>query len=144
MSRYGFTLLELLIVISLIGLLAFIATPIYATMQKNVALKNELLITIDALRTAQYRSMISMGNYSHGVYFNRDGFYVYGDSWVAPAYVEYHPFGHNIVVTQGIDSDIQFDRLTGATAMAVMRIGYEDGDSVAIDVLRTGTISTNE
>ena len=52
MNRKGFTLIELMIVVAIIGILAAIAIPSFLAMQLR-AKRSELPTNLDAIRTAE-------------------------------------------------------------------------------------------
>ena len=139
--RRGFTIIELLVVLSLVGVLAMLAAPTFLTMKKNVALRNESTIIVNALRTAQYRSIVSQDNYTHGVHFDTDRLTVYGNTWSNPVNPEVHLFSNGVVVTQGIGSDAVFSRLIGSSTPQVISIGYPGGTISTITISGAGAIS---
>lgn len=109
--------------------------------EKNVALRNESTIIVNALRTAQYRSIVSQDNYTHGVHFDTDRLTVYGNTWSNPVNPEVHLFSNGVVVTQGIGSDAVFSRLIGSSTPQVISIGYPGGTISTITISGAGAIS---
>lgn len=133
----GFTMIELLVVMSLVGLLAIIAAPTYISMQHNVALSNEALGVLNALRVVQQRSMISQNNVTHSIHFNTTDYVVYsGASDIATI-----TLANGLEFISGAGSDISFERLTGESSDTLIQVGYPGKESKTIAVTSTGVIS---
>lgn len=141
-SRKGFTLVELLVVLSLISVLAVLAMPTYNNMRHNVALETERQEVVSALRIAQQRAIASYGFEPHGVHFNTDSFVIFGDSWTSPSYVITYDLPADIQFVQGQNSSVTFDRLTGTTGNTTVSVGYPGGDMRTISISESGTISS--
>jgi len=67
-SSRGFTLLELMIVVAIIGLIAFIAAPVLATWRSNIDASQSAKNALDALREARSKAIST--NYQHKVAFD--------------------------------------------------------------------------
>ena len=65
MKREGFTLIELIVTVIIIGILAAIATPFYTGMQTKAQM-TELYATVGTLRTAENTFYIEHGFYAAG------------------------------------------------------------------------------
>ena len=136
----GFTLLELLVVMSLVSLLAVIAAPSYNNMRKNVALDTQRQEIVSALRTAQQRSIASRGFEPHGIHFGTDSF-----SMFSPSYSTTFELQGDIEFIDGENSDVIFDRLTGEAAIpnpVIVSVGYAGGTKRAITISESGAISS--
>jgi len=68
-NKKGFTLVELLIVISIIVILAATSVPIYGNIQISSQLNENSSQIIQTLRTAKERSIAGFNNQNHGVKF---------------------------------------------------------------------------
>lgn len=65
----GFSIVELLVVVSITILLTAMALPIYGNFQNSTYLNERTAEIIQSVRTAQVRSMARMNDKSHGVFF---------------------------------------------------------------------------
>ncbi len=87
-KQLGFTLVELLIVISIFIILAVVSIPIYGNWQTAVQINEITTGIIQNLRLAKIRSQAGLNNSSHGVFFEvnesaEDAFTIYqGSSYV--------------------------------------------------------------
>lgn len=66
----GFTLLEMLLSVSILALLAVIATPVYQSFQVRNDLEIAKNVAIESLRRAQTLSQSGVGDSAWGVYFS--------------------------------------------------------------------------
>jgi prepilin-type N-terminal cleavage/methylation domain-containing protein len=137
----GFTLVELLVVISLVALLGFLSMPLYHSMQGNVALSNYTQQIVSDLRTAQQKSIVSQGGTTHGIYFNSNGYVIFGGDWAAPTYTKNFLINGGIVISHGAGSKIIFERLTGKSTNSEIKIKSLSGGEKIIKVTDLGNIS---
>ncbi len=85
--RKGFTVIELLIVLGIMGVLAAAAAPLYGNMQLSAQLDENISQITQTARIARERSFSRLNNSSHGIYFEinpsgNDKFILYqGDSY---------------------------------------------------------------
>lgn len=123
----AFSLVELLIVISMISILIAISIPAYRVFQKKTDLKSVVEEIISSLRIAQSKTLSSEGASKYGVYFDQAATpnqYVLfkGNSYAArdisldkiyklPANVEIYQINLN-----GGASEVVFNRIVGDTA----------------------------
>lgn len=66
-SGWGFTLLELLLSVAIIGILAGLSLPVYRSMQTRNDLDNSVVTTVQTLRRAQVLSQANEGDSAWGV-----------------------------------------------------------------------------
>ncbi len=81
----GFTLVEILIVISIFIILAAVSIPIYSNWQNSTVLHASTVTIKEALELVKARSKAGYNNISHGVYFDvnassSDAFTIYQGS----------------------------------------------------------------
>jgi len=149
--QHGFTLIELILVISIIGVLVGLGMISYQGFQKRTNLDVEVQRIINVLRSAQSEAISAKEGSSYGVHFTANEYTLYrGNNWEDPGkeiidtyethtYIEL--FDINFAEDAGSD-DVVFDKLTGTTANAgsvkVRIIG--EGDHREVTVNREGRI----
>lgn len=80
----GFTMVEMLIVIALMGAALTLAAPVLDTLVQNRDLDGQTGLVADSLRQAQTAAMTGLGDGAYGVHFASDGFtYFTGTSYNA-------------------------------------------------------------
>lgn len=110
----GFTLLELLLSISLVAVISVAGVPIYASLQTRSDLKTATQIVTQAARRAETRAWANEGDSSWGFYVNSGQAVVYkGVSYAArdTSYDEIYTISDSIVITG--DSEYLFSQVTG-------------------------------
>lgn len=140
----GFTAIELLGVVAIIGILAVIAIPSYQLMRKNVALSSYTQEIVSALRVAQNRSISSQGGMIHGVHFESDRYVVYDGTWPS-SNSQVHMLENGVEILTGAPEEVEFERLMGGTldhADYTFQIGFPGGRSKTITVNASGRISS--
>ena len=144
-ANTGFTVLELVVVLGLIGLLGMIAMPTYNQMRNNVALTQYSNTLIDVLRTAQNQSMVSHGGVTHGVHLAADGnsFVLFGNTWASPVGPVTFKLGNGVKIISPVNTDIVFNRLTGAVAANTVTIGFPSGQQKTITIAALGAVTAN-
>lgn len=125
--RKGFTLVEILIVTSIMAVLAAMAFFMYGRFYLSVQLNENTALIIQALKTARERSAASYNDSRHGIYFDIDNdgadkYILYqGDSYVSRNINYDREFflenslmlsASNFVFT-GNDVDINFAKISG-------------------------------
>lgn len=142
----GFTLVELLLVISIIGVLVGIGLISYQGFQKRTNLDVEVQRIISVLRSAQSEAISAKEGSNFGVHFSAETYYLYrGTSWEDPGkevletyetHVYIELFDINFVEDVGND-DVVFDKLTGTTPNAgsvwARIIGEASGRQVTVN-----------
>ena len=69
-NKTGFSIIELLIVVSITLLLMAVAIPIYGNFQSSSYLNERTAEIVQTVRTAQARSLARVNNKPHGVFFD--------------------------------------------------------------------------
>lgn len=81
-NRWGFTLIEVLLVIGVLGLIVALATPFYQSFQISSELDNTTHELISALRQTQAKAMASEGFRSWGVHLEKKAYIIFsGDKF---------------------------------------------------------------
>ncbi len=140
-SSGGFTLLELILVVSVLGLLTALAIPAYASFRRNVALTNYADEIVSALRTAQNRSSTSQGGVVHGVHLTTNQYCLFTGSTFSTCTSPSYQLHGDITITSGT-GDAIFSRFTGAPAApATIVLQVTGGPSKTITIDISGRIS---
>lgn len=79
-AQGGFTLVELLVVISITLVLAVAAVPIYGNLQVSSQLNENSSLIIQTVRQARERSVARLNNSAHGVYITSTSYALYQGS----------------------------------------------------------------
>lgn len=122
-SKFGFTLMEILVVISIMMLLSIIVIPNYRRYQKQIDVDYEVEALEGAIREAQSRAMAVLNGENHGVYFDElnNNYYIFQGTTFAPeeeTNIEY-PLAREVEfasVNFAVTGDtIVFNQLSGST-----------------------------
>ncbi|MDP2672092.1 MAG: prepilin-type N-terminal cleavage/methylation domain-containing protein [Candidatus Daviesbacteria bacterium] len=84
-GKYGFTLVEVMLVMGVLGIITGLAIPFYQSFQISSALDNTGQEIIQALRNAQSKAISSQELSSHGVHFDTNQFVVFKGNIYSPA-----------------------------------------------------------
>ncbi len=110
----GFTLLEVLLSIALLGLIATFSTPIYISFQNRNDLDIATASTVQSLRRAQALAQASSGDESWGVYLQTASVTIFRGGSFATRNVnfdEVYPIGSSIVLSNL--QEIVFTKFSG-------------------------------
>lgn len=81
-NKYGFSMVEILLVISIFVLLSAVSLPFYNNLHIDLLIKKTGIDITQSLRLAKVRSESWLNNSAHGVYFSTSTITVYqGDSY---------------------------------------------------------------
>lgn len=137
--RRGFTMVEMMVVLSIFATLVAIGTPVYATYQKNLTLQNTVEEVLGQLRVAEEHAISAQDGMYHGVQFTSDTYTLFNaDRSVMTA----RTLPNNVRILSG-DAEVVFERLTGFSDVHDIVVGYAGGDQRHIHVTKTGSISVN-
>jgi prepilin-type N-terminal cleavage/methylation domain-containing protein len=139
----GFTIIELLVAVGILGLMLAIGIPSFASIRKNVALGNDADEIVSALRLAQSSSMASQGGQNHGVLFMSDKYCLFSGSAPAscPASGTTYTLGGYGIAIVGAPITVLFQRLSGVTSAQSIVVGISGGSQKTIQLEATGKIS---
>lgn len=139
--KKGFTFIELLVVMGVIGILVAISVPSYRIINEHVTLGNDADEIVDILRTAQNRSLTGQDGITHGVHFENNSYTIFGDDWSNPSYSHTYELGLRNIFTSGSGTTITFARLTGRSDDFTIVLSSSGGKSKTVSVYASGKIS---
>ncbi len=117
MAGKGFTIIELLIVISITAILAAAASPIYSNLQVSTQLDESSAQIAQDVRLAREQSLAGVHGVAHGVRFNASSYTLYqGASYAtrSAAYDQVNTFSSALAITTTFpNSEIVFTAGTG-------------------------------
>jgi len=139
MTQRGFSIIELLIVVSVAVIIFILATSTFSTFNKNRALSGSVENVVSVLETARSRTLASKDDYVYGVHFEtdrvilfRDNTYDSGTTTNETTLLSTFTTITDISLLGGGD-DVIFQKITGKVA--------EDG-TITITLLRDTSAST--
>jgi prepilin-type N-terminal cleavage/methylation domain-containing protein len=151
-NQRGMSIVEVLVVISVIGILTAVVLPQFSKVKENQVLKNAVSEITSALHNAQSQSLASKDFSEYGVYFESDKILVFKGkifnveavdnssiSIVLPATISNVAF-NGISATTG---EIYFQRLSGAPSKVGTITVSTPSYSKLITISATGTVSVN-
>ncbi len=150
--RRGITLIEILVVISILGILVTVALPQFSKIKENQVLKNTVEDVTSALHTAQSQSLASVDSLEYGVHFQSDQIVIFkGKVFLADAQDNkiiniISPASISDVTLGGISSttgDIYFERLSGMPNKTGTITVTIPSLSKIITISATGAVSVN-
>jgi prepilin-type N-terminal cleavage/methylation domain-containing protein len=147
LSRAGFTIIELLVVLAIIGALCAIILPSFSTFRTRQALLNSRDGVVGYLREARSRTLAGVDNstYSVRIESNRIVLYkgtVYDPNDVANEYFTFEsPTVLGTLALAGGATAISFNHLTGATAQYGTIVLIADTQQSVITIDASGIIS---
>lgn len=140
-SNAGFTLVEVLVVISIIGVLSLLAVPAFEQLKKHVGIQNDVQSVLSTIRTAQNLSLTSQNGSAWGVHFGSDEYVLYSGTWPHPTSSIVHKLNPGISVVTGVNTEITFLHLTGTSQQKSISIGKSNADKRTISVNPAGSVT---
>lgn len=132
----GFTLLETLLVLSILSALVFLTAPIGLTFYQTQALDEATLSTIETLRRAKFNAIFQRNDSAFGVKFMSDSYTLFqGDSYTSREENEDELFLLPADITTSGISEIVFSKMTGvpnSTGTITLTLGTRD-ESIIVD-----------
>lgn len=140
--KRGFTLLELLLSISVIAVIGGVGAPIYASLQTHSDLATAAQLITQAARRAQTRAWANEGDSNWGLYLTTGQAVIYkGDSYAGrdSTYDETYTISGSLVITG--DSDYLFAKVTGtADAAGTIILTSLDSSTAPITIGANGQV----
>jgi len=148
----GITVVEILIVISIIGILALIALPQFSKIKENQVLKNTIGDVTSALHNAQSQSLASKNSSEYGVYFQSNQIVIFKGKIFSVGAQDnktiniISPASISNVTLNGVSfstGELYFERLSGVPSKTGTITVSTSSTSKIITVSTTGAISIN-
>ena len=137
----GFTIIEVLIVLSIVAILSGISLPVYKIMQQKNDLKMAGYVTVSAMRRAQILAQAAKEDSSWGIHIENSQVIVFKGSNYANRNTSRD---ENFVVPSHISTggltDIIFDKLTGMPQSIGLITFSISNDSINIIINEKGAI----
>ncbi len=147
--KQGITILEVMIVLSVIAILIAVITPQFSKMRENQTVKNAVADVISTLSRARSMTLASIDSSAYGVHFESGHAIIFKDisysagapeneivDITSPATIS------NISLTGG-GSDVYFNRLSGAPSKTGTVTISSTNFSKIITISATGAASSN-
>lgn len=149
----GFTLLELLLVVSILAIFATLSRDFYGGYVKGVALEANAKNIVSDLRTARDKAMNGENDQNWGVHFintvgNTNDYYeifssptIYANA--STTVLETNYLRDNIIFfspASGINKDILFSKINATTTVDTINLATPAGDQKSVSVSAIGMI----
>lgn len=151
-STSGFTLMEILVAISILAMIALIVFPSISSFRKNQALKNAIEETVSLLERARSKTLASENDRAYGVLIDTTAktislFRIVSGSNVTEETVSLDTslsISHLLNPGPSGSPDISFARLSGE-ASRTGTVTFTNGDGVVrtITITKIGNVSAN-
>ncbi|MEO5635262.1 MAG: type II secretion system protein [Candidatus Paceibacterota bacterium] len=150
--KKGFTLIEVLIVIAIVGLLIAIVLPKFSKIRENQVFKGAILDTISSINKAKGETLSSISSSEYGVHFQSDKVIIFKGKVFSSGASD----NETIIITSpasitnvtlggvsGTSGAIYFNRLTGApSATGTITIATSNYSKI-VTISATGSASSN-
>jgi len=147
--KKGFTVIELLIVIAVLGIILSIVLPQFSKIKENQVLKNGVADVLSSINKARSQTLSSLNSSEYGVHFQSDRVIIFkgtsfdsgaGDNEtiniISPATI-------STITILGGGEDIYFNRLSGTPSTTGSVVVSSANFSKTIVISATGTASVN-
>lgn len=142
----GFTLIEILIVVSILGLLLSVTIPSFTAFRQNSSLNGDALNLVTLISRARLLAVADKGDVQYGIHLESSKVVLYpGTTYTAGASSnETYTFSSGITLSNieinGGGSEILFNKVTGSTtqnATTTLRVTSTNASSTVI-ILNSG------
>lgn len=143
-AKRGFTFVEILVVLGVIGLLTGLAIPFYQTFYIDSQLDNTTSELIQTLRRAQLKAMASEDDQTFGVHLEQRRFVLFKGSTYNPSdsYNEVNQLPNTLTLTSGVGPNVVFNQLKGTTTnIGNITISSVNNRSQIISINEVGRIN---
>lgn len=134
-QRAGFTLVELLVTIGIVGIVSAFSVPAYGAMRQSVALTAATRQLVSTLREAQNKSITSQDNAQFGVRFTGATYTLYR---VAPAQ-DIRTVTADVPIISS--NPVIFTRLSGQATQTTITLGSSHVKTITISAQGLVTVS---
>lgn len=148
----GITAVEVLVAVSVIGILVLIAFPQFSKIKENQVFKNTIEDITSTLRSAQSQSLASVNSLEYGVYFQSDQIVLFKEKVFSPSATDnkiiniISPSSISNVTLGGVSAgtgELYFARLSGVPSKTGTITVSTSSASKIITISATGTVSVN-
>ncbi|XOU94293.1 MAG: prepilin-type N-terminal cleavage/methylation domain-containing protein [Candidatus Kerfeldbacteria bacterium] len=142
----GFTLIEVLLILAILGLIGGLAIPFYQSFQVTSELENTTKEITQTIRRAQITAMSSEGLSDHGIHFAGQQYILFRGAIYNPAdiYNESFDLSPSLSVSTGGNDDIIFSSVSGLPNVeATITINTNNGRSNSITINGLGVPNVN-
>ncbi len=137
--KKGFTIIELLVVLGMIGIVCAVAVPAFAMIQKNISLKNYTKEIVSNLRRAQSMAVASQDGLDHGIFFSGNEYGICEQNCTVRTTT--YSLDNGISIVAGAGTSVVFNRLTGNATPQTIEVGFAGGKHNTIQINETGLIT---
>lgn len=151
-NKRGITVVEILIIISVLVILTVVALPQFYKMRENQVFKNTIADVTSTLHSAQYQSLASKESSEYGVYFQSDKIILFKGNVFVLGSVDNRtinivsPANISNVTLAGVSAntgELYFKRLLGVPSKTGTITISTNSLSKIITISGTGAISVN-
>lgn len=144
--KRGFTLVEVMLVIGILGVIVGLAIPFYQSFQISSALDNAGQEIVQVLRNTQAKAIASQGLSSHGVHFDVNQFIVFAGDIYNPADSDNEIFGlaNTVDISTSGSNEIIFSAGEGLPdTQPIITITSSNNESKIISLNELGRVNVN-
>jgi prepilin-type N-terminal cleavage/methylation domain-containing protein len=144
-TQWGFTVVELLVGISILAMVMSVSLGVFYSLNKSQAIKQSTLTVATAIRQARSLTLASKDGFQYGVHFGTSKAVlfkgtIYSDSDPNNQYYILHPLVEISNINLGGVDDILFQKLSGTTEQpGTITLSLKDGSkNSTLSIFSTG------